>query len=234
MFYRFQAMMEDIHTITYANLVEALVPRARQARLFKALEHIPAVQRKAAWAERYMDRDRAPLAIRLVAFAAVEGIFFSGSFCAIYWVQKQYPGKLPGLTTSNEFISRDEGLHCNFACLLFRKWPAETRPSAEEVLAILQDAVVCEKEFIRYALPEGSNIMGMNSTLMGQYIEFCADRLLVSLGFGKHYGTACPFAFMEQLSLAGKTNFFEKRVSEYAKVEMGADGGGMFDDDDDF
>lgn len=209
-FYGFQIMMENIHSETYALLIDTYVKDpAEKDRLFHAIETVPAVKKKAEWALRWINNGN--FAERLVAFAAVEGIFFSGSFCSIFWLKKR--GLMPGLTFSNELISRDEGLHCEFACLLYKM--LENRLSEEAVQKIILDAVVIEKEFITEALPVG--LIGMNSTLMSQYIEFVADRWLSELGYSKVYNTQNPFDFMEMISLQGKTNFFEKRVGDYQK-----------------
>lgn len=241
-FYNFQIMMEDIHALTYAKMLRALVPDPeRQAKLFNAIEEIPAVQAKARWAEQWMDRAYATLGERLVAFVVVEGVFFSGSFCAIYWLQSRYPGKLPGLTTSNEFISRDEGLHCDFAIALVSMLPPQDRPSDARIAAIVQDAVRCEEAFIAHALPE--RLINMSAGAMAQYIQFTANRLMTELGItnkallyvgadGRPVGN--PFTFMEMLDLQGKTNFFEKRVTEYSKAEMGKESGDGFEMDADF
>lgn len=212
-FYNFQMAMEDVHSDTYATLIDTYVRNSADAdRLFHAMDTIPWVQRKAEWAQRWIASD-APFGERLVGFAAVEGIFFSGSFCAIFWLKKR--GLMPGLAHSNELISRDEGMHCDFACLLMALMPDEHLPSAARITEIIVDAVAVEHEFVEKALPV--RLIGMNADLMKQYIEFCADRLLVELGSQKHYGTANPFEWMEMISIEGKTNFFEKRVSEYSK-----------------
>ena len=209
-FYGFQIMMENIHSETYALLIDTYVKDpAEKDRLFHAIETVPAVKKKAEWALRWINNGN--FAERLVAFAAVEGIFFSGSFCSIFWLKKR--GLMPGLTFSNELISRDEGLHCEFACLLYKM--LENRLSEDAVQKIILDAVEIEKEFITEALPVG--LIGMNSSLMSQYIEFVADRWLSELGYAKVYNTANPFDFMEMISLQGKTNFFEKRVGDYQK-----------------
>jgi ribonucleoside-diphosphate reductase beta chain len=209
-FYGFQIMMENIHSETYALLIDTYVKDpAEKDRLFHAIETVPAVKKKAEWALRWINNGN--FAERLVAFAAVEGIFFSGSFCSIFWLKKR--GLMPGLTFSNELISRDEGLHCEFACLLYKM--LENRLTEDAVQKIILDAVVIEKEFITEALPVG--LIGMNSALMSQYIEFVADRWLSELGYSKVYNTANPFDFMEMISLQGKTNFFEKRVGDYQK-----------------
>jgi ribonucleotide reductase beta subunit family protein with ferritin-like domain len=213
-FYGFQIAMENIHGEMYSLLIDTLVKdKQKREDLFNAIDTIPCVAKKAEWALRWVNCDDRTFAERLVAFAAVEGIFFSGSFCAIFWLKKR--GLMPGLTFSNELISRDEGLHCDFACLLFGKIGSDQRPSQATVHAIVHDAVVNEKEFVCDALKVA--VIGMNKEMMSQYIEFCADRLLVSLGYDKLYHVANPFDWMEMISLQGKTNFFEKRVGEYSK-----------------
>jgi ribonucleoside-diphosphate reductase beta chain len=184
-------------------------------RLFNAIDTVECVKKKAEWALKYIENGS--FVHRLLAFAAVEGIFFSGSFCSIFWLKKR--GLMPGLATSNEFISRDEGLHCDFACLLYGM--LKHKLTQEEVYAIITDAVRIEQEFVTDALPV--NLIGMNAKLMCQYIEFVADRLLNSLGYPKVYNSENPFDFMETISLEGKTNFFEKRVSEYKKAGVGVD-----------
>jgi len=179
-------------------------------KLLNAVDNIPSIKKKADWAIKWINDTDSDFGNRLIAFAAVEGIFFSGSFCSIYWLKKR--GLMPGLTFSNELISRDEGMHTDFAVLLFSK--LEKKPKRAKILEIFKDAVEIEKEFICEALP--CKLIGMNSKLMSQYIEFVADRLLVQLGYTKHYKTANPFDFMEMISLEGKTNFFEKRVGDYS------------------
>lgn len=209
-FYGFQIMMENIHSETYALLIDTYIKDAvEKDRLFHAIDTVPAVKKKAEWALRWIENGT--FAERLVAFAAVEGIFFSGSFCSIFWLKKR--GLMPGLTFSNELISRDEGLHCEFACLLYSM--LENKLSEEQVHTIIRDAVSYEKEFITEALPVA--LIGMNSDLMSQYIEFVADRWLTELGYSKIYNASNPFDFMEMISLQGKTNFFEKRVGDYQK-----------------
>lgn len=209
-FYGFQIMMENIHSETYALLIDTYIKDpSEKDRLFHAIDTVPAVKRKAEWALRWIDNGS--FAERLVAFAAVEGIFFSGSFCSIFWLKKR--GLMPGLTFSNELISRDEGLHCEFACLLYGM--LQSKLSQEEVYNIIGDAVEIEKEFITEALPV--KLIGMNADLMKQYIEFVADRWLGELGYPKMFNTGNPFDFMEMISLEGKTNFFEKRVGDYQK-----------------
>ncbi|MES2776481.1 MAG: ribonucleoside-diphosphate reductase small subunit [Bacteroidota bacterium] len=210
-FYGFQIMMENIHSETYALLIDTYIKNPDEKhKLFHAIDTIPAVKKKAEWALRWIDNGS--FAERLVAFAAVEGIFFSGSFCSIFWLKKR--GLMPGLTFSNELISRDEGLHCEFACLLYKM--LKNQLSKEQVTTIITDAVVIEKEFITEALPVG--LIGMNAGLMQQYIEFVADRWLSELGYPTVYNTTNPFDFMEMISLQGKTNFFEKRVGDYQKA----------------
>ncbi|WP_411274642.1 ribonucleoside-diphosphate reductase small subunit [Daejeonella sp.] len=209
-FYGFQIAMENIHSETYALLIDTYIKDAGEKdRLFHAIETVPCVKKKAEWALRWIDNGT--FAQRLVAFAAVEGIFFSGSFCSIFWLKKR--GLMPGLTFSNELISRDEGLHCEFACLLYSM--LNNKLSQEEVFHIIADAVEIEKEFITDALPVA--LIGMNAGLMSQYIEFVADRWLFELGYEKMFGASNPFDFMEMISLQGKTNFFEKRVGDYQK-----------------
>jgi ribonucleoside-diphosphate reductase beta chain len=212
-FYGFQIMMENIHSETYALLIDAYIKDPKEkSRLFNAIETVPCVKKKAEWALRWIKNGS--FAERLVAFAAVEGIFFSGSFCSIFWLKKR--GLMPGLSFSNELISRDEGLHCDFACLLYGM--LEKKMSPDQVTRIITDAVACEHEFVSEALPV--SLIGMNAKLMCQYIEFVADRLLMALGLPKVYQSVNPFDFMEMISLQGKTNFFEKRVSEYKKAAV--------------
>ena len=217
LFYSFQNAMEGIHSETYSLLIDTYVKdKAEQAHLFQAIDTIPCIRKKADWALTWID-SQASFATRLVAFAAVEGIFFSGAFCAIYWLKKR--GLMPGLTFSNELISRDEGLHTLFAVALYHTLSEKLHPS---ILAqIIREAVAIEKEFICDALP--CSLIGMNSKLMSQYIEFVADRLLVQLGGEKIYRAANPFDFMELISLEGKTNFFEKKVSEYSRPTESVD-----------
>ncbi len=210
-YYGFQIMMENIHSETYALLIDTYINDPKEKdRLFHAIETVPAVKKKAEWALRWIENGT--FAQRLVAFAAVEGIFFSGSFCSIFWMKKR--GLLPGLTFSNELISRDEGLHCEFACLLYSM--LSNQLSEEEVHTIIGEAVSIEKEFVSEALPV--DLIGMNAKLMQQYIEFVADRWIAELGYKKIYNTTNPFDFMEMISLQGKTNFFEKRVGDYQKA----------------
>jgi len=209
-FYGFQIMMENIHSETYALLIDTYIKDAKEKdRLFHAIDTVPAVKKKAEWALRWIENGS--FAERLVAFAAVEGIFFSGSFCSIFWLKKR--GLMPGLTFSNELISRDEGLHCEFACLLYSM--LKNKLSQEQVASIIAHAVEIEKEFITEALPV--KLIGMNADLMKQYIEFVADRWLSELSNPKMFNATNPFDFMEMISLEGKTNFFEKRVGDYQK-----------------
>ena len=212
-FYGFQIMMENIHAETYSLLIDTYITDENEKdHLFNALETVPSVKKKGEWAMRWLSRKRGSFAERLVAFAAIEGIFFSGSFCAIFWLKKR--GLMPGLTFSNELISRDEGLHCDFACLLHNKL---LKGAGENVIrSIIAEAVEIEIEFVTNALPV--SLIGMNSDLMKQYIQFVADRLLVALGATKLYNVGNPFHWMEMISMQGKTNFFEKRVAEYQKA----------------
>ncbi|KAF1815608.1 hypothetical protein P152DRAFT_479515 [Eremomyces bilateralis CBS 781.70] len=212
-FYGFQIMMENIHSETYSLLIDTYISEPKQRTyLFNAIDTIPCIRKKADWALRWISDKNSTFASRLVAFAAVEGIFFSGSFASIFWLKKR--GLMPGLTFSNELISRDEGMHTDFACLLFQH--IRNKPSDESVRRIITEAVTIEQEFLTEALPV--RLLGMNSDLMCQYIEFVADRLLLALGLPRHYNSANPFDFMENISLAGKTNFFEKRVGDYQKA----------------
>jgi ribonucleoside-diphosphate reductase beta chain len=211
-FYGFQIAIENIHSETYSLLIDTYVkdPKEKDS-LFHAIDTMDCVKKKAQWALRWIDKGN--FAERLIAFAAVEGIFFSGSFCSIFWLKKR--GLMPGLTFSNELISRDEGLHCDFACHLYTKHVVNKLPE-QTVIDVIKDAVEIEKEFVTDALPV--NLIGMNAELMRQYIEFVADRLLNELIGKKIYGATNPFDFMDMISLKGKTNFFEKRVAEYQKA----------------
>ncbi|GJJ07258.1 Ribonucleotide-diphosphate reductase (RNR),small subunit [Clathrus columnatus] len=214
-FYGFQIMMENIHSETYSLLIDTYIKDpAQREYLFDAVETIPCIKKKADWALKWISDSRSTFAERLVAFAAVEGIFFSGAFASIFWLKKR--GLMPGLTFSNELISRDEGMHTDFACLLFSH--LRKRPHPDTVRRIITEAVSIEQTFLTDALPVA--LIGMNSTLMNQYIEFVADRLLVALGNEKVYKVTNPFDFMDMISLQGKTNFFEKRVSDYAKASV--------------
>ncbi len=262
-FYGFQIMMENIHSETYSLLIDTYIKeQAQRTHLFNAIETskispvafkiladefiiVPCIKKKADWAVRWIQDKNSTFAQRLVAFAAVEGIFFSGSFASIFWLKKR--GLMAGLTFSNELISRDEGLHTDFACLLFSH--LKHRPSKKDVQDVITEAVAIEQEFLTEALP--CALLGMNANLMKQYIEFVADRLLLSLGNEKYYKATNPFDFMENISLAGKTNFFEKRVADYqkagvmsstqkkhedtvAQTEAKAENGGDFNFDEDF
>jgi len=213
LFYSFQNAMEGIHSETYSLLIDTYIKdEDKKAELFNAIETIPCIQKKADWALEWMGSEQ-PFANRLVAFACVEGIFFSGAFCSIFWLKKR--GLLPGLTFSNELISRDEGLHTQFAIALFHT--LGEKPDPLIVSRIITDAVKLEKEFICDALP--CSLIGMNANLMSQYIEFVADRLAVQLGGKKIFHAQNPFDFMDLISLEGKTNFFEKKVSDYSRVQ---------------
>ena len=211
-FYGFQIMMENIHSETYSLLIDTYVKDdAEKNELFHAIEVFPAIKKKAEWALKWIESDS--FAERLIAFAAVEGIFFSGAFCSIYWLKKR--GLMPGLTFSNELISRDEGVHCDFAVHLHNHHLVN-KVSKERITEIIVDALNIEREFITESLPV--SLIGMNATLMTQYLEFVADRLLVELGCAKVFNSNNPFDFMDMISLQGKTNFFEKRVAEYQKA----------------
>ncbi|MFM7566775.1 MAG: ribonucleotide-diphosphate reductase subunit beta [Flavobacteriales bacterium] len=213
-FYGFQVAIENIHSETYSLLIDTYIKDSKEkAGLFNAIDTLECVRKKADWALRWIEKGS--FAERLVAFAAVEGIFFSGSFCSIFWLKKR--GLMPGLAFSNELISRDEGLHCDFACLLYTKHLVNRLPK-KQVVEIIKDAVEIEKEFILEALPV--KLIGMNSDLMSQYIEFVADRLLLELGADKVYQASNPFDFMDMISIEGKTNFFERRVGEYQKASV--------------
>ena len=217
LFYSFQNAMEGIHSETYSLLIDTYVKdKQEQDHLFRAIETIPCIKTKADWALKWIESEQS-FAKRLVAFAAVEGIFFSGAFCSIYWLKKR--GLMPGLTFSNELISRDEGLHTLFAVAVYHTLPAKL--SEAEIQAIITEAVEIEQEFITDALP--CSLIGMNAKLMKQYIAFVADRLLVQLGAEKVYNVTNPFDFMELISLEGKTNFFEKKVSEYSRSTESVD-----------
>ena len=210
-FYGFQIMMENIHSEMYSLLIDSYIKNDDEKdKCFKAIENFPCSKKKADWAIKWINDKRSAFATRLVAFACVEGIFFSGSFCAIYWLKKR--GLMPGLTFSNELISRDEGMHTDFAVLLYSK--LQKKISKSRIYEIIKEAVEIEKEFICDALP--CRLIGMNSNLMSQYIEFVADRLVVQLGYEKIYNVGNPFDFMEMISIEGKTNFFEKRVGDYS------------------
>ncbi len=227
-FYGFQIAMENIHSQMYSQLIETYIKdREEKHNLFNALEKFDCIKKKGDWAKKWINDNRSSFATRLVAFACVEGIFFSGAFCSIFWLKKR--GLMPGLTFSNELISRDEALHTEFAILLYSK--LQKKINKNRIYEIIKEAVEIEKEFICEALP--CRLIGMNSNLMSQYIEFVADRLSVQLGYDKIYNTANPFEFMELISVESKTNFFEKRVSEYALATKTKDDN-IFDLNDDF
>jgi ribonucleoside-diphosphate reductase beta chain len=214
-FYGFQIMMENVHSETYSLLIDTYIKdKEEQNHLFNAIDTVPAVQKKAEWALKWIGSES--FVERLVAFAAVEGIFFSGSFCSIFWLKKR--GLMPGLSFSNELISRDEGLHTDFAVHLYKNH-IENKLSRERILEIINSALIIEKEFITEALPV--SLIGMNSELMKQYLEYVCDRLLMDLGVGKVYNTENPFDFMANIALQNKTNFFEKRVADYVKSGVG-------------
>jgi len=224
-FYGFQIAMENIHSEVYSVLIDTYIKDKEQKhKLFTALDNFDCIKKKSDWAQKWIHDKRSSFATRLIAFACVEGIFFSGAFCSIYWFKKR--GLMPGLTFSNELISRDEALHTEFAVLLYNK--LQKKVAKNKVIEIIKEAVEIEKEFICDALP--CRLIGMNSHLMTQYIEFVADRLAVQLAAGEIYGTKNPFDFMELISLEGKTNFFEKRVGEYALATTDKDDG-IFDMD---
>jgi ribonucleoside-diphosphate reductase beta chain len=214
-FYGFQIMMENIHSETYSLLIDTYIKdKEEQNHLFNAIDTVPAVQKKAEWALKWIGSES--FVERLIAFAAVEGIFFSGSFCSIFWLKKR--GLMPGLSFSNELISRDEGLHTDFAVHLYKNH-IENKLSRERILEIIDSALNIEKEFITEALPV--SLIGMNSELMKQYLEYVSDRLLMDIGVGKVYNTENPFDFMANIALQNKTNFFEKRVADYVKSGVG-------------
>ena len=212
-FYGFQIAIENIHSETYSLLIDTYVKDiAKKNKLLNAIDTIPSVQKKAKWALKWINDKQANFGTRVIAFAAVEGIFFSGSFCSIFWLKKR--GLMPGLCHSNELISRDEGLHTEFAILMYSM--LKDKPSKETILEIIQEAVELEIEFITESLP--CNLIGMNMNLMKQYIQYVADRLLLMFGIEKVYKVENPFEWMELISVQGKTNFFEKRVGEYSNA----------------
>ena len=218
LFYSLQNFIEGVHSEVYSLLIDTYITDYEEkTKLFQAIKTIPCVQKKADWALAWIDNKEASFATRLVGFAAVEGIFFSGAFCAIFWLKQR--GLMPGLTVSNEFIARDEGLHTDFACLLYSK--LVNKLTKKEVHKIIRDAVKIEKQFITKSLP--CELIGMNAKMMCQYIEFVADRLLIQLGYPKAYSATNPFTFMETISLENKDNFFEKKVSTYGKASVGKD-----------
>jgi ribonucleoside-diphosphate reductase beta chain len=228
-FYGFQIMMENIHSETYSLLIDTYIKdEAEKNKLFRAMETMPTIMKKAEWALKWTDASRASFGERLIAFAAVEGIHFSGSFCAIYWLKQK--GLMQGLTFSNELISRDEGLHRDFAVMLHNK--LVNKVPHDVALKIITDAVEIEKEFVTSALPV--SLLGMNAKKMCEYIEMVADHLLVSLGYETHYNTKNPFPWMEMISMQGKTNFFERRVGEYQKAGVATENNKSFSVDEDF
>ena len=213
-FYGFQIAMENIHSITYSNLIETYIKNPDEKhKLFNAISNFPCIKKKSDWAQKWIHDHRSSFAARLVAFACVEGIFFSGAFCSIFWLKKR--GLMPGLTFSNELISRDEALHCEFAALLYSKLLRKL--DKHRIHEIIKEAVEIETEFICEALP--CKLIGMNSELMTQYIQYVADRLCVQLGYKKIYNVINPFDWMELISMDGKTNFFERKVAEYALAD---------------
>ena len=225
-FYGFQIAMENIHSETYSLLIETYIKdKMEKHKLFHAIENFPCIKKKSDWAQKWIHDNRSSFATRLVAFACVEGIFFSGAFCSIFWLKKR--GLMPGLTFSNELISRDEALHCEFAILLYSKLVKKI--DKNRIYEIIKEAVEIETEFICQALP--CKLIGMNSELMTQYIQFVADRLCVQLGYKKIYNVENSFQFMETISLQSKTNFFEKRVSEYALANKNSDNAFEFSED---
>jgi len=214
-FYGFQIAIENIHSEMYSLLIDTYIKDNQEKhKLFNAIDTIPCVSKKAKWALKWIDDDNSNFATRLIAFVCVEGIFFSGSFCAIFWLKKR--GLMPGLTSSNELISRDEGMHTDFAVALYSL--LNNKLDFTLIKEIIEEAVTIEKEFITESIP--CKLIGMNSNLMCTYIEFVADRLLVQLGYNKIYDSQNPFEFMEMISLEGKTNFFEKRVMDYSKANV--------------
>lgn len=228
-FYGFQIAMENIHSETYSLLIDTYVKDiTKKHMLFNAIETIPSVQKKADWALKWINDDKSTFGTRVIAFAAVEGIFFSGSFCSIFWLKKR--GLMPGLCFANELISRDEGLHTEFAVLMYSM--LNDKPSKDTILEIIKEAVELEKEFITESLP--CKLIGMNMELMKQYIEYVSDRLLLMLGLEKIYNSSNPFPWMELISVQGKTNFFEKRVGEYSNIAGSEKENNVFELDDDF
>ena len=225
-FYGFQIAMENIHNESYSLLIETYIKdKTEKHKLLHAIENFPCIKKKSDWAQKWIHDNRSSFATRLVAFACVEGIFFSGAFCSIFWMKKR--GLMPGLTFSNELISRDEALHCEFAILLYSKLVKKI--DKNRIHEIIKEAVEIETEFICQALP--CKLIGMNSDLMTQYIQFVADRLCVQLGYKKIYNVNNSFQFMETISLQSKTNFFEKRVSEYALANKNSENAFEFSED---
>ncbi len=229
-FYSVQLMLETIHSEMYSQLIDTYIEdRAEKMDILQSIQTVPCIQKKADWALSWIQSEEADFATRLMAFAAIEGVFFSGAFCSIFWLKQR--GLMPGLTASNEFISRDEGLHTDFACLLYSK--CRNRLPVDRAHRLIQEAVAIEKEFILEALP--CSLIGMNAARMSEYIEFVADRLLISLGYPRSWNTANPFPWMERIGLEGKDNFFEKRVTNYALAGVGVEAGKMtFSLDEDF
>jgi len=228
-FYGFQIAVENIHSETYSLLIDTYVKDVKKkGKLFNAIKTIPSVQKKAEWALKWINDKSSSFGTRVIAFAAVEGIFFSGSFCSIFWLKKR--GLMPGLCQSNEFISRDEGLHTEFAILMYSM--LAKKPSKETILQIIKEAVELEKEFITESLP--CDLIGMNKGLMKKYIEYVSDRLLLMFGLEKHYHSENPFEWMELISVQGKTNFFEKRVGEYANIAKSDNKDNIFSTEADF
>ena len=216
MFYGFQNMMEGVHSVMYSLLIDTYIEdRAEKVDILQSIKTVPCIQKKADWAMHWIKSDDADFASRLMAFSIVEGVFFSGAFCSIFWIKQR--GLLPGLTASNEFISRDEGLHTEFACLLYSK--CKHKLPKTKAIKMMREAVKIEKEFILDALP--CSLIGMSAPRMGEYIEFVADRLMTALGYSKIWNTVNPFPWMERISLEGKTNFFEKRVTNYELAKGG-------------
>ena len=230
-FYGFQMAMENIHSETYSLLIDTYIQDEKEKSvLLNAITTIPCIQKKAFWAQKWIEDEESSFATRLLAFAAVEGIFFSGSFCAIFWLKKR--GLMPGLTFSNELISRDEGIHTDFAVLLYKKYLVN-KLDQDKVWELFDEAVCIEEEFINEAIP--CRLIGMNSDLMSQYIRYCTDRLLVQLGYERKYNAVNPFEFMERISLEVKQNFFEGRVSSYSRAGVGNNNLNMnFSTEDDF
>lgn len=230
LFYHFQTMIEDIHSEMYSVMIDTFITdKEEKDKAFNAIHHYPCIKEKANWALKWTNTKNGSLAMRLLAFTIVEGVFFSGAFCAIFWLKNN--NKMPGLTLSNEFISRDEGLHTEFGVVMYNK--CKDKISNEDVIQIFKEAVSIEKQFITDSIP--CALLGMNNTLMCQYIEYVADRLIVQLGYEKIYNSENPFSFMENISINNKTNFFEERVSEYNKAGVGSNREDMtFELNDDF
>lgn len=230
LFYHFQTMVEDIHSEMYSVMIDTFIKDSTEkSKALDAINNYPCIKQKAEWALKWTNQTDNSLPTRLLAFIIVEGVFFSGAFCAVFWLKKR--NLMPGLTLSNEFISRDEGLHTEFGILMYNK--SKNRLDEETVHRVFREAVSIEKEFITESIP--CSMLGMNASLMNQYIEYVSDRLLSKLGYNAIYNSTNPFEFMENMSISGKTNFFEERVSEYAKVGVGCDRDAMkFELDEDF